>query len=284
MITKIKSLKSNHLDIHNVKRKQLSIQFSLDGFSFSVFDLELQEFILFVSYEFNSKKNSPENLLIQVKQVFTSEQILFLQFEKVLVIHVNNLASFVPFSLFDEDHLETYVKFNNKIYNSDFFVYDYVLNHDMVAVFVPYVHINNFLIDQFGSFEYKHYSSILVENLLNNYASKDQSNCYINVSKSHFEIIISQQKKLRLYNTFEYSTVEDFIYYVLFALEQLNLDVENIQVDLLGLINKKSALFEVLYTYIRNVRLLNYIPNYNSVLEIDNMVQRENFCIFNAID
>ena len=284
MITKTKNLKSNHLDIHKVKRKQLSIQFSLDGFSFAVFDIELQEFILFSSYAFKAKKNNPEEMLSLVKQVFTSEQILALSFEKVLVVHVNNLAAMVPFSLFNEDHLDTYVKFNNKIYNNDFFVYDYVLNQDMVAVFVPYVHINNFLIDQFGSFEYKHYSSILVEKLLNNYASKEQANCFINVSKSHFEIIVSKQQKLQFYNTFEYNTNDDFLYYVLFTLEQLNLDVENIKVELLGQVDDNSELYKVLYTYIRNVSLLNYAPMYNSILEIDSELQRNYFCLFNTID
>jgi len=209
---------------------------------------------------------------------------LFESYEKVLVVHVNNLATFVPFPLFNEDYLDTYIKYNNKIYNNDFFVYDYVLNQDMVAVFVPYVHINNFLIDQFGSFEYKHYSSILVENLLNNYTNKEKTHFYINVSKSHFEIIVSKQKKLVLYNTFDYKTEEDFIYYVLFTMEQLNLNVEEIEIELLGEIDLKSDLYKILYTYVRNVNVLDIKPKYNSILTIDKTLQRAHFCIFNTID
>ncbi len=284
MITKIESLKSNHLELPKIERKQLSIQFSLDGFSFCVFDLDLQEFIVFNSYEFKLKKKNPETLLKQLKQVFEKEQILFENFEKVLVIHVNNLSTFVPFPLFDEDHLDTYVKFNNKIYQNDYFVYDLIVNQDIVSVFVPYVNINNFLIDQFGSFEYKHYATILVETLLNNYANRDTAKCFIHVATSHFEIIIGTQKKLLFYNTFEYQTTEDFLYYILFTLEQLKLNVEEIELELLGEINLESNLFIHLYKYVRKVTLLKIKPLYNSVLNITKEVQRTHFCLFNTIE
>jgi len=284
MIKRKSHLKSNHLDIHKVERKQLSIQFSLDGFSFSVFDIDLQEFIVFKEYVFESKKTNPEQLLTHIKQVFLAEKILAVKFEKILVVHVNNLSTFVPFSLFEEDNLDTYIKFNNKIYNSDFFVYDFIINQDMVSVFVPYINVNNFLIDQFGSFEYKHYSSILVENLLNNYANRDTIKIFININTSHFEIIIGKQKKMLLYNTFEYKTVEDFIYYILFSMEQLKLSVEEVEVELLGKINKEDDLFIALYKYVRNVSLLKYKSKYNSLLSITDVYKRENFCLFNTID
>lgn len=284
MTTKTKSLKSNHLELHKVERKQLSIQFSLDGFSFCVFDLDLQEFILFNSYDFKLKKKNPDTILTEIKEIFKSEKTLFENYEKVLVVHVNNLSTFVPFPLFDEDHLDTYVKFNNKIYQNDFFVYDFIVNQDIVSVFVPYVNVNNFLIDQFGSFEYKHYTSLLVETLLNNYANRNTPKCFVHVAKSHFEIIVGTQKKLLFYNTFEYKTTEDFLYYILFTLEQLKLNVEDIEVELLGDIEIESSLFTHLYKYVRNVKLLLIKPLYNSVLNITENVQRTHFYLFNTID
>ncbi len=284
MIIKKHNLKSNYLDLHKVKRKQLSVQFSLDGFSFSAFDIELQEFIVFVEYTFNSKKQTPKELLNNIQQVFAKETLLLNTFEKVLVIHVNNLSTFVPFPLFEEDYLDTYVKFNNRIYQSDYFVYDFVMNQDMVSVFAPYVNINNFLINQYGSFEFKHYSTVLVEKTLNNYASKDEVMCFVHIFKSHFEIIIGKQRKLIFYNTFEYKTTEDFLYYILFSMEQLQLNVEKIDLKLFGKITEEDELFLDLYEYVRNVSLLEYKSDYNSILDIDINCQRENFCLFNTID
>jgi hypothetical protein len=48
----------------------------------------------------------------------------------------------------------------------------------------------------------------------------------VHFSEGHFEIII-QNQKLLFFNSFDYQTPEDFIYYVLFTAEQLSLNPEN---------------------------------------------------------
>lgn len=152
----------------------------------------------------------------------------------------------------------------------------------MVSVYIPYVNVNNFLIDQFGTFNYKHYSTVLVENLLNKHIGSNKIRFFVNVATKHFEIIVCKNKKLVLYNTFEYKTKEDFIYYMLFVVEQLKLDVETLPLVLLGKINKESELYKITYKYIRNVSLLKDKSTINSILEIDETIKRENFILFNA--
>ena len=67
-------------------------------------------------------------------------------------------------------------------------------------VYVPYVNINNFLFQNFGEFEYKHYSSVLLEKLFS-IASNDIC-CYIHVSKSTFDIVIIKNSNLQFFNVF----------------------------------------------------------------------------------
>jgi hypothetical protein len=62
---------------------------------------------------------------------------------------------------------------------------------------------------------------------------------------------------LLFFNSFDYQTKEDFIYYLLFTTEQLNLNPEYIKLQLLGDISEESEWFEMAYTYIRNVSLLD---------------------------
>jgi len=80
---------------------------------------------------------------------------------------------------------------------------------------------------------------------------------YVNISHSIFDIVVIEDAKLLFYNIFEYQTKEDFIYYVLFTLEQLELNPEETIISLLGDIDKESSLFKVLYTYVRNICFLN---------------------------
>ena len=272
--------KNKYIDLKETIHKKLSIQFSLDGFSFCVFDEYLQEFVSFKEYPFAEKAKTPDELLDSIKQVFVKEPQLRLKYAKVEVIHENNLSSFVPKALFNEANIEDYISFNNKTFYNDFFTYDEIANQEMNAVFIPYININNFLIDQYGSFIYKHSSSILVEKLLNYFASKTGISFFVNVAKSHFEITVSNNKKLLFFNTFNYATKEDFIYYILFVIEQLKLDPELVDLQFLGEINKESELYQIVYKYVKNVSYIKENFTFNTDSTIDNLIIRAHFTLF----
>ena len=69
-----------------------------------------------------------------------------------------------------------------------------------------------------------------------------------------FEVLVINSGKLTFYNTFAYQTAEDFIYYLLFVFEQLKLNPETANVELLGELEKSSAVYQLLYKYIRNIK------------------------------
>ncbi|MEE9350058.1 MAG: DUF3822 family protein [Flavobacteriaceae bacterium] len=282
MITKSDLLKSKHLVLQDIENKQLSIQLSLDGFSFCITNTGLNKIILFRKYDFLDRNPSTTTLLSNIKAIFNEETLLHLNYSKVLVIHVNNLSAFIPKPLFDEKNIQNYIKFNNKIFDSDYFTYDDIKNQDMVSVFAPYINVNNFLIDQYGGFEYKHFSSVLVENLLQKHTVSNANALFIHVQKKHFEVIVTNHKKLILYNTFSYKTKEDFMYYILFVIEQLQLDVETIRLQLIGLIKEGDELYNIAYKYIRNISFLKNRTSKNTILEIDDDIIRSYFTLFNA--
>ncbi len=69
-----------------------------------------------------------------------------------------------------------------------------------------------------------------------------------------FEVVLIEGKKLIFYNTFRHHSAEDFMYYLLFACEQLQLNPENIELVLLGEVERNSALYNVAQKYIRNLK------------------------------
>jgi hypothetical protein len=139
--------------------------------------------------------------------------------------------------------------------------------------------MNNFFIDQYGSFDYKHANTILVSRLLDLSKNKEERKMFVNVSESHFEIIVVQNQKLLLFNSFEYKTPEDFIYYILFTAEQLQLNPENFQLELLGTIKVDDAYYKIAYQYIRNVSLLDVSDKKNTFTDSEN---REFFILIHS--
>ena len=254
MTKQIVKKKTINKNIEVTSKRKLSIQFSLDGFSFCTTNTH-NEVIEFSSYTFSKTKNSPELVLEKLQDIFKKEKSLQYDFETVTVIHQNNLNTLVPNEYFKEDALKSYLKYSIKTIATDLITFDELDFMNSKNVYVPYVNINNFLFQNFGEFEYKHYSSVLLEKLFS-IATNDIC-CYIHVSKSTFDIVIIKNSNLQFFNIFEYKTKEDFMYYVLFTLEQLDLSTEETLVSILGDMEEDSDLFRLMYTYIRNIDFLS---------------------------
>lgn len=233
--------------------KKLSLQVALNGLSFCVFDtlngkiLELHEV----------KFNYTQSLEDQLWRTFVDFPALTKTYDEIVVLHDNNFNTFVPKPLFNENHLGSYLQYNTKVFETDYFAYDEGETYDMNNVHVPFVNVNNFLIDQFGTFDYKNVNTVLVSKLLDLSRNKEGEQVYVHFQESHFEIVITHNLKLLFYNSFEYKTPEDFVYYLLFTLEQLQLNPEKVSVYLLGKIAEDHPCFAIAYRYIRNISLLD---------------------------
>ncbi|PWI29333.1 DUF3822 domain-containing protein [Flavobacteriaceae bacterium LYZ1037] len=245
-----------------LKHIDLSIQISLNGLSFCVLNKKSNTITYLKHFE-KEKKLSPFVALDFLKHLFNTESELQQDFNNIHVIYVNELATIVPKALFDEELLADYLKFNSKILKSDFIAYDSLDINESVSVYVPYVNINNYIYDTFGSFTYNHFSSILIEKVLQIEKHAEDAKLYVHVNKEHFEIVATDKGKLVLYNTFDYSSQEDFIYYILFTVEQLKLNPEKIQLIFLGDIDKESNLYTITYKYIRHITFGTKPNTYN---------------------
>jgi len=240
-------------DITQKTYKKLSIQVSLNGLSFCVFDLFTNKVMHTTEISFESKKVVEEHLW----HSFVDNAILTKQYDEIIVLHYNNLNAFVPTSLFDANFLASYLQYNTKIFDTDFLTYDAIEPYEIKNIYVPFVNINNFLLDQYESFEYKNSNSVLVKKLLDISKNKDEKQVFVHIQKNTFEIVVVKNQELLLFNSFNYSTPQDFIYYVLFTCEQLQLNPETISVQILGNCVVEDANYKIAYQYIRDCSLLN---------------------------
>lgn len=268
--------------LENNNKKELSIQISLNGLSFCVLNKQSNTIntISFLKRVSTSKKETPFKILDLLIQEFDSEEQLNQPFTSVQVVHDNELSTIVPKELFDEAHLADYLKFNSKILKSDFIAFDDIKVNNSANVYVPYVNINNFIYDKFGSFSYKHVSTILLEKILEAEQYAHNSKMYIHVEQSHFNVIVVSKGKLILYNTFEYNSKEDFIYYVLFSLEQLELSPETIDIILLGNISMNDPIYDMIYKYVRHVSFGTRFDDYKFTTPVE--ANHSNFPIIHS--
>lgn len=177
------------------------------------------------------------------------------KFEKLTIVHENSLNTLVSSNLFQKENIDQYLKFNNNIIESDTYKFDTLDNNEIVNIFVCNQNDYSILDIYNSSIMHCHQTSLLINTFIKLNINKETSNIYININKSTFNIIFIKNNKIQFINTFDFNTSEDLIYYILFCLEQLELNPEKIQTTISGKIFKEY--YDIIYKYIRNVSIYN---------------------------
>ena len=198
-------------------------------------------------------------MLKELKEKLSTQGEVGRNFSEVMVIHKNNMFSLVPKPLFNKEELPNYLKFNAKIMANDLIAYDEIPNQEIINVYIPYTNVNNHIFELFGEFEFKHSGTVLINTLLKQNRTSAEPVCYVQVSDREMEVMVMSDKKLVFYNQFGYSSKEDFLYYLLFSLEQLQMDLEKVNLKLFGSIEEGDAIYELCYQYIKNVSV--FVPS-----------------------
>jgi len=260
---------------------KLSIQVCLNGLSFCILNSQDQEILWFKKIEF-PKEYNPVKILEEMEKIYSSEKSLEKNFYEVKVLFSNDLYSLVPKEFFLEDEASNYLKYNTKILKTDIVAHDILEKQELITVFIPYTNITNFLFDKHGEFEYMHSISVLIETIFKMNSGKG-TEVFLNNYETYFDLIVVKENKLLLSNSFTYETKEDFIYYLLFTAEQLELDPAEFELKLMGAIDVESPLYKIAYNYIKNVSFVQPDLHLKPVEYNSEKFQREAFLLLKSM-
>ena len=178
---------------------------------------------------------------------------------EVKLIYYNRTSTLVPSDLFDPKNSLNYMKYNTSIRIDDIAANDRVLNHEINNVYIPNIDINNYIFEKFKTFDFYHYSSLIIEKISNDFAEKFGKRVFVNVNDGFIDILYFKDKKLEFYNSYDYNSIEDVLFYLLFCFSELKLNPDEIHTVFSGSIDLDSKLYELIYTYVRNVELIEPI-------------------------
>ncbi len=235
---------------------KLYVEISYCSIKQLVLDTSSNTFIGFQKQELTNISND-FTLTNELKKFVKEDELFNHNYKSVYVSVVNNRSTLIPNAIYKSERLESYHHFNFLIQEDDKFYADKLININTHNVYS----ISKKITDVFGhlkNLEFKHFSSSLIEAaLIDAKANKALSSIYVNVLSKSFQIIVIKNQKLELYNSFNYQSNEDFIYYLLFVLEQLNINNEEATIKLSGNIQKNTNLYTALYKYINTLNFIS---------------------------
>jgi hypothetical protein len=288
MITEIKnkiipsgSFIDEAFDAKQTSNYQLILQVGMDGILLAVNEKAKNKYIAFESYAFQNAY-SFDIVSELTDQLMKDSKLTGHKYRSVTCLIVNNISTLVPNPLFEEDRKKSYLKLNASLQGDELIAADEIKSLDAKNVFALPFSLKAKLDGLFNNIVYHHFSSALLDSLLAQNKNQTTKKLVVHVQRSHFEAILIEGKNLLFYNTFNHQSAEDFIYYLLFVCEQLQLNPENIEVILLGEIEKTSAIYNLSQKYIRNLKFGERADDADYSYQLQTFPKHFYFTLFNS--
>lgn len=251
-LTQVNSFIDEAFDVKNISNFHLVLQVGTDGLLATVLDREKNKYIAFEYYSFQNVFET--DLVTELFDLAAKDsRIINQRYKTVSCSLVNSTSTLVPTALFEDDRRAMYLKFNATLEGNELVLSDDIKNLDAKNVFAIPFSLKAKLDSTYNRISYHHFSSGLIEDVLVQNKNLSKKKLVVHVQPSHFEAIVVEGKKLLFYNTFSHHSAEDFIYYLLFVCEQLQLNPETIETVLIGEVEKSSAIYAITQKYIRHI-------------------------------
>ena len=266
------------LDNLLTEKCHLSVEVGLNKFAYCLFDTLSFTYILLKEFKFEARGISES--CEKIADIIASEPLLQKEFYSGSLALNEFPSTLVPTSFYKEERNREILGFNHEVHEE--ILSDKMQQMDAINIYSIPTELLNLIRKSFPNTQIKCNSSILIEQLLLQNKSTE-AKVYACIQKNVLEVCVIEENKLELHNSFSIDTKEDLLYYLLFALEQMGMSVEKIELVLLDDILISDKKYNLLYQYIRNISFGNRPENLNFSKELESIKSHQYFCLFSQL-
>ncbi|WP_242928998.1 DUF3822 family protein [Pontibacter vulgaris] len=223
----------------------------------AVADVERNKFVVLEDYElitiFTPLQVAEQLRLIADENALLQEQ----RWLEVRVAISNPHFTLVPETLFDPDHQANYLQLHSDLNPQEDVIMHYRhTNLEAVNIFavpgVVYRMVQSLFPER--SVQFVHQTSSLIKSVMHQAGRRNGAGLYLFIERNYVTILVVNEAGLQFCNVFHYLSPEDFIYYIVFVMQEQKLNPEQETITIWGDITHDSSLFNILQKYIRHVR------------------------------
>ncbi len=266
-----------------IRTYKMAMQLGLYGLDFVIYNPEKNKYVVMESYVFD-EDIKPVGIPLMFDKILNYRQWFAYPFGEVQVMYQNNLNTLVPIPLYDEKEKSLYLGFNQPFQENSRIISDTLKNIDAVNIYYFPNPVAEKVKDFWPNAKLHHFVSGLIESIAINYKNRmNNKDLFINIRAGFFDLVYFKNGKLFFSNTFAYNTKEDFIYFLLAACEQLLLNPQEVQLIIMGKIDKNTAEYEMIYQYIKYSRFIEKNDNFLYSYLMDNVLHHYNYVLYNVL-
>ncbi|MBW6497480.1 MAG: DUF3822 family protein [Bacteroidales bacterium] len=259
----------------------LSIELSLDGFSFAILDPRHFRYQMLES--FHSAKPGQADRLADELEIFIKEHPLLLgSFERVNIAWYQPQYTLVPADLFLHAGKDAYQQFCGPTPDNHDLKADKLNNLEAFGIY-PFPEVLRKKLDYlYPSYRLRHTGTVLIESTLAAFRLDElKADLLLHIKPGHFELLLLEGARLVFYNSFAYQTFDDLMYFLFYAMEQFGLDASQTEAMLAGEISLDSRNYEMLSQYFKKVHFVGRSDVYKYGPEFDEVPHHYFFNLLN---
>lgn len=224
----------------------------------AVVDTARNKFVVLEDYELITVF-SPLQVAEQLRLIAQENPLLQVQDWGLVRVAVSNQQfTLVPETLYDPSHQFDYLRLHADLNPHHHEVYAYRHSGlEAINIFAVDTGVALALQDLFAGqpLQLVHQTSALIRSMLHVVPRSILRSMYAFVERNFVTILVIGPSGLEFCNVFHYTSPEDFIYFVVFVMQEQKMNPEQESITLWGDITHDSSLFNILQKYVRQIRL-----------------------------
>jgi len=259
LFTMVLNKVDDSFSVQDTRNYGLYIQFDESGFVYTILDTRKNKFLVLqqmMKNEFQPQAVPAPAISFNdfLKSILNAVPWLKNPYKQIKIAYEGQKFTLIPGPLFDAGEVENYLRLHFSLSKEETALSDHLIPLDNHLGFSIPVSTLNSIRAFFPSGSVNHITSVIAEGLWINYKNRILSNrVFLHMREKRFDLMIFDGKQMTYLNTFNVSNEDDIAYYLIFVLEQLNLNPENIHAILLGAVERNSHLQELLTRYVKHI-------------------------------
>jgi hypothetical protein len=237
---------------------ELSIQLSLNGFSFCIVSLPDRAVRAFRHYRFEGAFLL-EDILNRAGEILHRDELLRLPYQKIRVMYITRTSTLIPFELFKPEQTKKLLEFNQPVGEFDEIHFNPVSFCASNIAFTVQTYLAGLFTEKFRNVVFYNQATAILKVAELNYFDSKGIILYIQLNKEFFDIAVTDNGKLIFYNNFLFSGSEDLTYFILYVCKQLTIDVH-------------EAIFQITGELVEENQIVAGLPNFfNKIKPVDKL-------------
>lgn len=270
-------LNKQHFSVHPFQKGSLNLYMLIEPnyISASLFNSDNTLLHEINAMQFSENKSHNENPIYELSFFIKDFDILKHKYNHVFIQILNRYFTLVP-SSYANGHLKELLEFNVGIKDLKI-VQSISINSAIDFAFTYDFELHNFIEKTFNIAKISHSGASSIDVFMKLPLFKN-TDVFLNIHSKLIELMIKKDNELLFYNVYKWDSNEDILYFLLFSIEQFQLNHSTLKLHIAANRSSSDPLFTLIKKYIRSV---NFVTSKSIDTPVENLPNHYYFNILN---